>query len=425
MLNSLVSTLAQPINASVGVLSALLLIPSALLHTYHQTQPQGFNQVMSQSEASLGIDSVSLNYQASYSLNQATTAMTRFLGAVPTTAQYPVEVYLLSFEVEVEDGSYSPVQAEVYVPQGVETRLPTIINAPGTTGLDDRCAPTRESLARPRLGNYENQMVAMAAQGFLVVMPNYEGLDNPQRTHGYFIKDNEARSLLGTARALAQITDQLPAFYPQVVIGGYSQGGHAAFAAADLAAELTPEVIIIGLFGHGPTTDTQDLLVNNPNLAPYFAYAYQEWYGRFSFEQMFQADKLFQVERAVQLCVDEAFAFNSANSATTYTPEFRAALVSDTLSTVYPEIDHQISQQDAGTQYRDIPTLILQGTSDPIVTIENQATFAQSLCHRAVPVEMKVYQGINHFQTRQVSFWDTLNWIIRLYRGEAEVGYCF
>ena len=424
MLAHLLIAVAKTSLSKSALLSTLILLPTILFSTIENTSHKGFGQVLGVPVDTLEVESVVLEQQKIYTRNQATQSLTRFLGAVNTTAQYSVTTYLLKYNLELEDGSFSTVHTEVFVPNDMIGEMPSIIYGPGTTGLDDRCAASREPTTNPRLGNYENQMVAMASQGFLVLMPNYEGLDNSERTHQYFVKDNEARSMLGAGLAIKQVNNQFPNFDENFVLGGYSQGGHASFSAIDLHQEMAPSLKIAGVFGHGPTTDTQDLLRNNPNLAPYFAYTYQKLYSDFDPTKMFQVNRLYQVDRAPELCVNEAFAFNSANISNTYTQQFGQALRDNTVATKYPNISNRIDAQDAGTIYTDTPTLILQGTGDPIVTIEDQVRFADSLCQRKIPVELKTYQYVHHFQTRQKSFWDTLNWINKLSIDKVEAGYC-
>lgn len=419
LLTTLVANLTKQTTISV-----LIMLPAVVLTALNSgVKHQGFNAVLESSDPPLQVQQVSITNQTSYSLNQATAAMAAFLGPVSRTAKYQVETYLLSFKVELSSGNMSPMVAEMFVPAQVNQPLPVIIYAPGTTGLDNKCAPSREYPSYPRLGNYENQMVAMAAQGFIVVMPNYIGLDNPEMYHEYFIKDNEARSLLGTILAMQKIADTLPK-YEGIFVGGYSQGGHAAFSAVDLAPMLTPGLEIAGVFGHGPTTDTQTLLLRNPNLSPYFAYTYQNKYEDFDSSQIFLPEKLFQVDRAPSQCVNQAHAFNSANITNTYTEAFGNALLADSLKTEFPLIYRRLADQDAGVNYLVTPTLILQGTGDPIVTLEDQVVFADSLCERDIPVEMKTYPYVHHFQTRQKSFWDTLEWIEAISQGELSATYC-
>jgi acetyl esterase/lipase len=361
-------------------------------------------------------------------LRQSQQATSNFLGSDASPAQYPLQTYTLSFTINVEDGSQSPIKAEVFVPQ-TDTQsqvFPTIIYGPGTTGLDDRCAPSRESRSNPDLGNYRNQMITQSAQGFVVVMPNYEGLDNPERIHYYFNADLEARTLLGSASSLFRAAEQtpLPIKKNEVFIGGYSQGGHAAFAAADRAHLYAQNITVKGVFGHGPTTNTTALLRDNPNLAPYLVYAYKHFYPEFDEKVVLQEQWWNHLEAAKDFCVDEAFYYNSAQASRTYQPDFLAALQSQNVAEKYPKLAQLLNMNNAGENYTKIPSLILQGTKDPIVTLDSQKQFVEILCRNEVPVKLTLYENLDHFFVRQRSFTDTNQWILAIDQGQPTETSC-
>lgn len=353
---------------------------------------------------------------------QAQSSIRSFLGGQNVRAIYPVDVYTLKFEVTVEDGSYSPITAQVFVPKS-ETpgeHFPLFVYAAGTTGLDDRCSPLKENQSRPSFGNYINQMVTQASQGFVVVLPNYEGFDNPDRIHYYFNSDLEARVLLGVSREIlnARQTRSLPIQPNTLFFGGYSQGGHASFAAADYVSKYTPELKISGIIGHGPTTNIYELLKDNPNLAPYLMYAYQAYYDDFKPEELLTTRELERLGRAKDLCVDQAFQYNSTSQRMTYNADFLAALLNNTVKEKYPAAAERMDENSSGTQYEGIPTLIVQGDRDPIVTIEFQKQFADQLCENNVPVTFAEYKGLDHFQSRMRSFTDTNFWIREIVNGQ-------
>lgn len=375
----------------------------------------------------LDVEKATLSPAGEISLAQARSAIASFLGNQGITPTYSLQEYQLNWLLSVEDGSLSPVEADVFVPIGSPgQQFPVIIYGAGTTGLDDRCAPSREDLRDGNMGNYRNHMISQASQGYVVVMPNYEGLDNPDRTQNYFNKDNEARTILGAAEALISSTFQanLPINALAIFLGGYSQGGHAAFSAADYAETYVPDIKIAGVFGHGPTTDTIELLKNNPNLAPYFFTSYSEFYPVVNPAEILSPAWLAQLENARTLCVNEAFHTNSTNVQSVYTAPFKTALLNNTLDTAFPAVYEVLQENDAGTSYTNIPSMIVQGTTDPIVTSAAQDAFIAQLCQRGVNVEVKRYPGLHHFQTRQESFSDTNAWIDAITRGETTVNTC-
>jgi dienelactone hydrolase len=124
----------------------------------------------------------------------------------------------------------------------------------GTTGLADICAPSVAIDNATSQGDYDGEFtsVSRTAQGWVTVATDYEGLGGPG-PHPFIVGVSEGRSMLDAGRAAGQI----PAVYlgRTTAIAGFSQGGHAALWAAQLAAEWTPELTIIATAVGAPASD--------------------------------------------------------------------------------------------------------------------------------------------------------------------------
>lgn len=373
------------------------------------------------------VEDVMINNEQEISNNQVRASIGSSVGGQGISPKFNLKQYQLSWQVSVEDGSLAPVMAQVYVPQGAfNQQFPVIVYGPGSTGLADRCAPSRENLARGNMGNYRNYMISEASQGYIVVMPNYEGLDNPNRNQHYFNRDSEARTMLSAAKAVLLSRSQisLPIKNDALFFGGYSQGGHAAFSAADYADTYTPDLKVSGVFGHGPTTDIIEFLRNNPNLAAYFVASYSDYYPAIDPQTILEPEWIGYLERARNICVDEGFGINSTTMARVYADKFEMALRRNTIAQDFPEIFAVFEENSAGTSFTGIPTMIVQGTGDPIVTNAAQGQFVDQLCQRNVSVDLKEYPGVHHFSTRQVSFKDTNAWIDTVVNGGQTTNTC-
>lgn len=130
------------------------------------------------------------------------------------------------------------------------SEAPVIVQAPGTQGMGDQCAPSRQMAAGTE---YEGIGVAAALEaGYTVVMPDYIGLGT-EGTHTYMNRVDQGHAVLDAARAAQQaegvdITTESP-----IHIRGYSQGGGAAAAALELASEHAPELnLTSGAAGAAP-----------------------------------------------------------------------------------------------------------------------------------------------------------------------------
>lgn len=375
----------------------------------------------------LDVEQAALSNERNLTTAQVRRAIASSLGGYNINPLYSLREYDLQWLVSVEDGSLAPIQADVFAPVGeAGQQFPVIVYGAGTTGLADRCAPSRENLARGNMGNYRNYMIAQASQGYIVVMPNYEGFDNPNRNQHYFNRDNEARTMLSAAQATLDSgpTFNLPIQPGALFLGGYSQGGHAAFSAADYAVTYLPDLQIAGVYGHGPTTDIAEYLLHSPNLAAYFVASYSEYYPAIVPEEILEPEWVGYLDLAQRLCVDEGFGINSTTVARVFADPFERALRNKTLATDFPHIYEVFEENNAGTSYTEIPTLVVHGTADPIVSNEAQQAFVDQLCVRGVPVDYKTYRGVHHFSTRQVSFRDTNRWIDAISQGQPVSNIC-
>jgi hypothetical protein len=202
---------------------------------------------------------------------------------------------------------------------------------------------------------------------------------------------------------------------------GYSSGGHAAFAAKDWASSYAPELSIKGIIGHGPTTNIETLLREDPVFSPYVIYAYRDFYG----SEIIDVDDVFLPRwvpsfetDVVNKCVDDIFYYYSRSARSMYSPEFQDVLYGDRLDQVFPLFAERLSANYAGVSGGNrIPVLILQGTADTVVTPDSQREFRDQLCDQGNIVTYLEYLAVPHIEIRWTSFGDTLSWMQRATKG--------
>ncbi len=120
----------------------------------------------------------------------------------------------------------------------------------GTTGIDNGCAP--DGTAR----RVERFAATFLAQGIAVVASNYQGLDAPG-PHPYLDSLVAGRNMIDIVRASRAIFPELSTHWIAV---GTSQGGGAAWSAAEQQPSYAPELTMLGAAALSPSTSKVGLV---------------------------------------------------------------------------------------------------------------------------------------------------------------------
>jgi acetyl esterase/lipase len=210
-----------------------------------------------------------------------------------------------------------------------------------------------------------------------------------------------------------------------VFVSGFSQGGHAIFAAADLERAYAPEVRLSGIIGYGPTTDLEALFREFPVAAPMAIYTYSRLYGTDRFDPKLMLQERWASSLAndvTRQCVGGMQQYYPWAARELFTPAFADALFAGELAGKYPEIHRILKENSAGLSRHRVPSLILQGTDDIVVRPASQEKFVRQLCKAGSAVRYVVYQG--RHDTRQVGYWEALEWMRALADGKAPPSDC-
>lgn len=129
---------------------------------------------------------------------------------------------------------------------------PVVAYAVGTQGLGDQCAPSR-SLSTGM--QYEGiGITGLLNAGYTVVATDYEGLGTPG-AHTYMVREAQAHAVLDSVRAAQEVGAADVSATSPVVLVGYSQGGGASAAAAELAPDYAPELDLKAAYAGAPPAD--------------------------------------------------------------------------------------------------------------------------------------------------------------------------
>ncbi|MFV0137785.1 lipase family protein [Streptomyces sp. HMX87] len=274
---------------------------------------------------------------------------------------------------------------------------PLVAVAPGTMGQGDQCAASM-GLERPLLFNgrtvsvgYEDVSIyRLLARGIAVVVTDYVGLGATDRLHTYVNRVDEAHAVLNAVRAAralesASVTDESP-----VGLFGYSQGGGAAAAAAELQPSYAPDVRLAGTYAGAPPADLAEVteaidggdlagaigwslngfLQTEPSLRP-IADRYINRAGREALEDL------------STMCVGDAlFAYNGARTtAWTTTGQSLGEIVRSE-----PALRSLLAEQRIGTLKPESPVRVATGVADNLVPHAQSRRLAVDWCRKGAKV---------------------------------------
>jgi fermentation-respiration switch protein FrsA (DUF1100 family) len=170
-----------------------------------------------------------------------------------------LKVTSLAARIEYEsksgiDGSVQRVSGSVFVPKGdpPEGGWPIVAVGHGTTGVQHDCGPS----LWPNLLGASAPVVTLINAGFLVTMPDYQGLGMDETYHPYLDSTTVGYNMIDGVRAarklVANASNRWLAF-------GSSQGGQAAWAANELAQGYGQGLELVGSASVSPAANVVGL----------------------------------------------------------------------------------------------------------------------------------------------------------------------
>lgn len=307
--------------------------------------------------------------------------------------------------------------AALYVPDSTTaSALQLVVWAHPESGIAAGCAPSIT-------GEYSRQptVLQLLAAGYAVLAPDYVGLgvDGPP---SFLVGVSEARALLDAVRAAGQVPGVR---IGSTVIWGYSQGGHAALWAAELAASYAPELKIVGIAALTPIADPGTVLAESSgskeasNLATYLLYTYASRYPDVRVE-----DYLSPTERAladevsttcgqlnpVLLAGASLMGLSQSGGAFTATGALAERLGANTPSGTF-----------------SAPLLVTQGAGDQVVPLALQNAEVARRCQAGQLVDYRVYPGADHTgpaPAASTQFSELMSWTTDRFAGRPAPSTC-
>jgi len=172
------------------------------------------------------------------------SATSLVISAERTAAPEGVRAWTVEYVSQTIHGAPTTVTGWIAIPEVQET-MPILAWAHPTAGLADICAPSRQGGRTPF--DFGPELEA----GWAVVATDYEGLGGPG-LHPYLVGESEARSIFDIARAARELDGRVGT---DLMLWGFSQGGHAVLSAAASAPDLAPDFDVIGTAAIAPVVD--------------------------------------------------------------------------------------------------------------------------------------------------------------------------
>ncbi len=175
---------------------------------------------------------------------QPPSELDRIVTAVRIAAPDNVRAWEVVYRSETITGMATTVTGWIAIPEA-RAEMPVMAWAHPTAGLGDDCAPSRVGGRTPF--HFEHELEA----GWVVVATDYEGLGGPG-LHPYLVSESEARSIFDIVRAARELDGRVGS---DLLLWGFSQGGHAVLSAAALAPALAPDLDVLGTVAVAPAVD--------------------------------------------------------------------------------------------------------------------------------------------------------------------------
>jgi pimeloyl-ACP methyl ester carboxylesterase len=300
-------------------------------------------------------------------------------------------------------GSPIPVSGIVVAPADPAARRNVVVTwAHGTTGMADKCAPSK--LIVESGGGGLDRAGALVEQGWTYVATDYEGLGT-EGVHPYLVGLSEGRGVLDIVRAAQQLPDSGVAPESQVVIFGHSQGGHAALMTGDIADSYAPELDIVGTIAAAPAGELATIETATSGGGGLGGFGlmmlagFLDAYPQLPIDAVANDEWRPLIEQVGETCTREAFELaatatgarpNGANN-----PEWKAVLDGNSPGNVVPIA----------------PVLIVHGDADTTVPPVLSQLIQDRYCALGATSQRTLYTGADHGSVMVASVPDVISWI--------------
>jgi len=321
---------------------------------------------------------------------------------------------------------------------------PLVALASGTMGQGDQCAPSL-SLQHPlTIGEgtvsigYDNLAVyRFLAAGAAVVVTDYVGLGTTDRLHTYVNRVDEGHALLDAARAARSVTGTSLTPESRVGLYGYSQGGGASAAAAELQPSYAPDVNLAGAYAGAPPADLAEVMkgIDGSALAGALGWSINGFAQTDPSLKAVIDARTNDVGKAAlkdtsTMCVGDAILGHAFTSSTKWTAD--GTSLADVIA-AEPKLRKVLAQQRIGNLKPAAPVRLATGVHDDIVGHAQARQLAVDWCRKGADV---TYEAVllpnlgdkiltNHLAPYLTDQGSAISWMTDRLSGEKAASNCW
>ncbi|MEV6643493.1 lipase family protein [Amycolatopsis sp. NPDC051371] len=299
---------------------------------------------------------------------------------------------------------------------------PIVSYAVGTQGEGDDCAPSKALAAG---FEYEGPFIAgLLARGYGIVVTDYEGLGTPG-DHTYVNRASEGHAVLDAIRAAQRLPEAgLPDDGP-VAIAGYSQGGGASAAAAELQPGYAPELKLKGAYAGAVPADLASVA---KNLDGHYAVGFLGFalvsmnyaYPELNIPALLNARGKQLFEQVRTECTVEAIAAHAFTQSSTLTNDGRS-LVAYLGEEPYRS---RVAEQKIGALKPTAPVLIVHSALDDIVPYAQDRDLGRTWCGKGVKVQFSTTLVPTHVLAAVRAYPEAFAWLEARFAGLPAFSNC-
>ncbi|MEO9326895.1 lipase family protein [Gordonia aurantiaca] len=319
-------------------------------------------------------------------------------------------------------GRETETWAAILAPKGPAPKdgRPVIVLAHGTSGVLGECGVTLQS----SLGDLAVTAASWLQLGYVVVIPDYQGLGDPgetRPTHPYLDARTSGRNVIDSVRAARNLLPQTGNRWG--ALGG-SQGGQAVWAANALSETYGGELELVGVAALSPASDVSglaDLAAHGKMTAE--QYGLYNWLLLALSAENPQLDLSDYVGPEVIAHWDELSQCTALKGA--QRGEVLGTLTADNLRPSSPEATSRLRKLLKERSIPDLrasaPTIVIYGGKDELIPAQWTAATVRRSCARGDEVHTQFQPAADHggVDGRQV-----VGWLTARFAGDPSYNRC-